>query len=169
MFATPQEAMDELLRRINVLGQAGYMYEGLALRMAADDAAALRDKGLNDSRFSGHSSYAGDIDVFEDPLGVHVSVPESVEETALRAELGTTTQRLQPMWAPRMREDEAKLFRFGTALAEIIAHKAEEGDGLADADIDAVLPMPDLNVPGGFTALKQLVAAREATIATEET
>ena len=168
MFDTPQEALKEQQRRIMILGPVEYLYKGLALRMAAEDVLFLRDRGLDDARFSAHLAYAEKIDVYEDPEGYHVSVPEALEIPVLRAELGTTTQRPQPLWLPRLREDIAKLRRFGVNLSKIVADKAGRGVALSDSNLDKVTPMPAIDPPGDLDVLRKIVQDRKALMETEE-
>jgi hypothetical protein len=167
-FDSFPEALEELKRRIMVLGQAPYLYHGLALRMASDAAVTLQDEAKNNPRFSNHKAYADQIDVFDDGNGIHVSVREESEVPALRAELGTTAVRLQPLWGPRYRKDVAVADRFGSELAEAIARKAETGHGLEDSDLDPVISESFVLIPPEMNALKDIVSERQRLMAKEE-
>jgi hypothetical protein len=167
-FDTFPEALDELLRRINVLGQAPYLYGGLAIRMAADGAIFLAEEASTNPRFSNHAAYKAQIDVFDTGDGIHVSVREESETPALRAELGTSSVRLQPLWGPRYRRDVALADRLGEELAEAIARKAETGHGLEDADLDPVIEDRALLAPAAMTALKDIADERQRLMVKEE-
>jgi hypothetical protein len=168
IYDTPEEAMDELHRRINVLGQARYVYEGLAIRMASDVAMGIQDLALHDSKFSQHKAYGGTIDVFETPEGFHVSVDEASEIAVKRAELGTTTTPLQALWGPWGRALESDLATSGADLAEIVAESAGTGHALEDADVESLEPLVKPTTQPGLNSLRQIVADREALMAKEE-
>lgn len=168
IFPTSREALDELLRRIMVLGQAPYLYEGLAIRMAADSAIMIQNTALNDPRFKNHEVYGTKIDVFETDEGLHVSVDQMMETSALRAELGSQTVKLQPLWGPRMRQDIQSASRMGISLAEAIADKAASGHGLEDDDLELLIPLNEPVEQPGLDALRDIVKARQARMAEEE-
>jgi hypothetical protein len=167
-FDTFPEALEELRRRIMILGQAPYLFNGLALRVAADGAVTIHEEATTNPRFSNHVAYAAQIDVFETDDGIHVSVDESFETPALRAELGTRTMRLQALWGPRYRRDVALADRFGEELAEIIARKAETGHALENDDLDPVLQDRALLAPAEMTVLKDMADERQRLMAKEE-
>lgn len=168
IFDTPEQALDELLRRISVLGQARYAYEGLAIRMAADAAVELQDMALNNQFFRNHRTYAPAIDVFETSEGLHVSVDEAQETAALGAEIGTTRFPQQPLWNPRGRAEIRKTGIFGQSLAALVAAKAGVGKGLSDSDVESVHPSTVPTSQPGLDSLRKILKDRQALMAKEE-
>lgn len=168
MFNSSKEAFDELWRRISVLGQTGYLYEGLAIRMSANSALTIQETAQTDPRFKNHKGYAGKIDVFDVPDGFHVSVDDSVEIAALRAELGSRTTRLQPLWGPAGRQAERDAINLGEKLAEFVSKQAEKGIALSDKDLDALVPFREPQDEPGLDVLRDIVAERKARMAQEE-
>ena len=106
--------------------------------------------------------------MFETDEGIHVSVDEMMEVAALRAELGSKTVRLQPLWGPRLRQDNRTAEIFGDRLAQAIADKAASGHGLEDDDLEPLLPMNEPTEQPGLDALREIVRARQARMAEEE-
>lgn len=168
IYETAEEALDELLRRIMVLGQAPYVYSGLAIRLASGAALDIQDTAMHDPRFPHHRSYGATVDVFETPDGFHVSVDETMERAVLRAELGTTRIPLQPLWGPRGRREDRGAFTSGVDLAEIVAQKAGTGHALVDSDINAVRPLVQPESQPGLDSLRQIMKDRQALMAKEE-
>lgn len=166
-FDSFEEVVDEILRRIQLLKHAPEMYEDLSLRLNAQAAIDLQ-KQATDPRFDAHQGYAGAIDVFETPEGLSVSVPEGMELSAMRAELGTTSQRLQPLWRPRFRQQVMKARLTAERLAEIIAQQVANGEVPEDADLDQVVKMPEVPPEPDMESLRDIVKARQQRMASKQ-
>lgn len=167
MFNSFEDVVGEILRRIKLLGRAPELYEDLSLRLNAQAAIDIR-KQASDPRFDAHQGYADTVDVFETPEGLAVSVPEGMELSALRAELGTTSQRLQPLWRPRFRQQVMKARLTAERLAEIVAQKVVDGETLEEFDLDRVVNMPEVPSAPDMESLRDIVKARRQQMASRK-
>ena len=133
MYDTPQEAFEELARRVKLLKKAPTAFQGLVVRMGASQLVEMRVAAFHEQH-EAHNSYADLIDLFETEKGVHVGVPEAQETAAMVAELGNTKQRQDPLWRPATRRAQKQADRLVQALLVAITERVEAGE-----EIDAVL------------------------------
>jgi len=126
MYDTPEEAFGELARRIQSLKKAGTLFRGLVVKTGAHQAVDMRTRAMS-PQHRAHNPYGDKVDVFPTEKGVHVSVPDTLEKTALAAEIGTQEQRQDPLWRPGFRRAEKQTDRLAQVLLEAIAEKVAAG------------------------------------------
>ncbi len=155
MYDTPQEAFGELARRIQSLKKAGTLFRGLVVKTGAQQAVDMRSRAMSPQHRQ-HNPYADKVDVFPTEKGVHVSVPDTVENAALAAEIGTKTQRQDPLWRPGTRRAEKQADRLVQALLEAIAEKVAAGEEMDEAFLNELAPKVSLG-PRAMDSLRDII------------
>lgn len=159
MYNTPQEAFEELARRVNLLKKAPVAFQGLVARTGAAQLVEVRVAAFHEQH-EAHNSYADLIDLFETEKGVHVGVPEAQEDAAMVAELGNTKQRQDPLWRPATRRAQKQADRLAQALLEAIAGRVEAGEDIDVALIEGVSPRVSLG-PAGMAQTREILLAQD--------
>lgn len=170
LFATSDAFFDELERRISILGQAAYMFEGLGIRLLGNHVAELQEEVLENPAYNAHRSYLGAVDIFSDkPTELQAGVNEGAARAAMAAELGTSQTPLQPLWRPMARELEADKNKKSDKLASLIAEKVEKGIALEDEMLDRIEKPDDVEkLAQKMPELKKILDQRKTRMAKEE-
>ncbi len=155
MYDTPQEAFAELARRIQSLKKAKTLFRGLVVKTGAQQAVDMRTRAMSPQHLS-HNPYADKVDVFPTEKGVQVSVPDTVENTALAAEIGTQQKRQDPLWRPGFRRAEKQTDRLAQALVEAIAEKVAAGEEMDEAFLNELAPKVALG-PRALESLREIL------------
>ncbi len=150
IYDTPQEAFDELARRIALLSKAGSLYRGLNFRLGTSQTIKMRSLA---SRRKQHQPYAEAIDLtpVEDAEfgNFHVGVSDAQENAAKAAEFGTQKNRQDPLWFPMLRMSKRESKVFARALLRAIAREVAKGEGLKERLLIENSPL----IPSGETGI----------------
>lgn len=163
-----EDFFDEIIRRVNIVGQAESIVEGAALRLVTRQVLEVRRAAMEDPAFSQHRKYVDGIDVFISEEGYRGGVLEEFEVPALAAELGTTQTPMQPIWRRSARETVSEADRLLKDLVEALARKAESGEAFTEEDLDEVIPMPEIPKDADMPELEDAVDEWDARMAQEE-
>lgn len=152
------EFFDEIERRLDILAQSKWIFQGLGLRLLGKTATEVIEKINNDSQYDKHKKYVESIDVYKDEVegGFHIGVDAKVEKDALIAEMGTSLTPKQELWRPislKVEEESRQLIK---DFFELLAKKLENGEPFKREEIDEIIEKPEMG-EGVFPEYRKLV------------